>query len=285
MIKTLSYAILALLAFAGNSVLCRLALADQSIDPASFTIIRIASGTGALMFILVLKRTVSRSASVPANAVQGSWWGALCLFSYAALFSFAYITLDTATGALILFGAVQFSIIGINIFHGNTPTLAETLGALLALFGLAYLLWPELSQPSLYSAMLMLASGVAWGCYTLNGRSSQDALADTAFNFLRSLPLAALLFVLAWESLQFTAHGVWLAVASGAITSGVGYAIWYAVLPALRALHAGVIQLLVPALAAAGGVVFVGEDLSLRLVLASLLILGGILLTVITKPA
>jgi len=275
-IKTVFYACLALLAFAGNSLLARLALAQESADPASFTAIRLLSGAVVLLGLLLLSAN-----NMP--RARGSWWAGVCLFAYAALFSFAYVRLDTATGALILFGAVQLTMVVTNIVRGQSLAGIEWAGFLLAVCGLVYLLFPELSKPSLTSFIMMLLAGVAWAAYTLKGQGSENALADTAFNFIRTLPLMILLVLPFLNSIELSQQGVLLAVASGGITSGVGYAIWYAALRGLSTTQAAVIQLLVPIIAAIGGVMFANELLSERLVISATLVLGGTLLVILTN--
>lgn len=275
--KTILLAAAALLAFAGNSVLCRLALADGSIDPAGFTIVRLISGAAMLWFILLVGGSRKRVLS------QGSWLGACSLFVYAVLFSFAYISLDTATGALILFGAVQLTMIAVHRLRGNRLSGWESVGFVIACLGLLVLLWPELSKPSLLGFVMMLVAGVAWAGYTLAGQGSVNPLADTTSNFIRSLPFLVLLLIPFYEQLAVTQSGVVLAVASGALTSGLGYALWYAALRGLSTTQAAVIQLLVPVLAAIGGVLFASELISSRLLASSLLVLGGILLLTLAK--
>jgi len=292
----------ALIALSANSVLCRLALqTDQDsagIDAASFTLIRLSAGAAMLMLLLQLRNakrglrsrrpppppdlnpTITRAAD---NAKPGSWLAAIYLFSYAIAFSYAYNSLDTGTGALILFGAVQLTMIIVTLLSGTRLNRSEWLGLTLAFSGFIYLVQPNLSTPSLLGFILMTLAGIAWGGYTLKGRGSSDHLAETAFNFVRTLPLAALLLVISIYQGQISASGVWLAIASGALASGIGYSIWYRVLADLTNTQAAAIQLLVPVIAAAGGVIFVNEPLSWRLLIAALMILGGIALTVIGR--
>jgi drug/metabolite transporter (DMT)-like permease len=267
--------LLALTAFAGNSLLCRVALKRSEIDPASFTSVRIASGALAL-WLLVRLRAGSRE---PA----GSWPSALALFAYAAAFSFSYVTLTAATGALLLFGAVQATMIGYGWWAGERLRGRQLAGLVVALGGLVGLLLPGLSAPPWQGSALMIAAGIAWGVYTLRAKGSGDPLRVTAGNFLRAvLPTAALSAVtLPWASLD--ALGLACAVTSGALASGVGYAIWYSALPGLRVATAATAQLSVPVIAAAGGIVLLGEPLSLRLVLASVAVLGGIALVVLRR--
>jgi drug/metabolite transporter (DMT)-like permease len=256
-----------MIAFAGNSLLCRVALATTEIDAASFTTLRLLSGAVTLT-VLAWATGGKRSA--------GNWRSAFALFAYAAGFSFAYLTLTAATGALLLFGAVQCTMIGYGLFRGERPGLAQSAGILVAVAGLIGLLWPGLSAPPPGGAALMLAAGVAWGIYSLRGRRAADPLGETAGNFVRAVPLGAMVSAIAISSASPDLAGGILAMVSGALASGVGYAIWYTVLPALKATTAATVQLSVPPLAALGGVVFLAEPFSLRLALASLAILGGI---------
>lgn len=273
--------LLSLLAFAANSVLCRLALGEGVIDAAGFTLVRLFSGAVLLLLFILLKTSASPDKKLEKS---GSWKGSIYLAVYAVTFSFAYVSVDTATGALILFAAVQLSMLCVGIFQGNRLSGKDCMGVVLAFSGLVYLLLPSIKSPSLQGSMLMLLSGTAWGLYSLNGRSSNDPLMDTAGNFVRTTPLLIILAIVFWPQLNLSKYGVALAVASGAVASALGYTLWYWVLPALQSIHAAVLQLLVPLIAAAGGVFFVGESLSLRLMLASVLTLGGILLVII-KPS
>ena len=266
---------LALLGFAGNSLLCRLALREAAIDAASFTALRLASGALALGLLAAVHRRRAREAPAPA---RGDWSSALALFAYAAAFSYAYLGLTAATGALLLFGAVQLTMLGRGFVLGERLRARQWLGLLLAGAGLGVLLLPGLQAPSPLHAALMLAAGGAWGLYSLRGRGSVDALRTTAGNFLRTLPLAAALALLGASAAHFDARGLLAALASGALASGVGYALWYAALPALRASTAGILQLSVPVLAALGGVVLLGEPLDWRFAAAAALTLGGIAL-------
>ena len=266
---------LAMLAFAGNSLLCRIALKHTSIDPASFTTIRLLSG--ALMLWLVMR--VRRGTSVGA----GNWRSAFALFIYAAGFSFAYVSLSAATGALLLFGAVQVTMISHGVWAGERLLKLQLVGVVLAFGGLIVLLLPGLTAPPLYGSALMLGAGVAWGIYSLRGKGAGDPTKITAGNFLRAAPIAAVISILMLSGTSLDSAGVWYAVASGALASGIGYAIWYTALPALKATNAATVQLSVPVIAAVGGVVFLGEPVTLRLVLASVAILGGIALVILEK--
>jgi drug/metabolite transporter (DMT)-like permease len=281
--KTLILLALAILAFAANSVICRLALANNAIDPASFTTVRILSGAVMLMLIWFIRRHNKPDSKAIAGA-KGSWLGASALFVYALGFSYAYVQIDTGTGALILFGSVQISMIAFGLFKGERFSLWQWLGFSFAIIGLCYLLWPTLSTPSILGAFAMLLAGLAWGVYSLLGKSSQDALEDTAFNFFRCLVFIPLVIAFSYHHLQLSSWGLLLAVLSGALASGLGYAIWYSVLPNFSSMTAAVSQLSVPIVASIGGVFFVGELIGLRLLLASALVLGGVLLVVLAKP-
>lgn len=257
-----------MVAFAGNSLLCRLALTASSIDAASFTTIRIVSGATALAILLSLRDRKS--------ALGGNWLSAAFLLAYAAGFSYAYISLSTATGALLLFGAVQATMIGYGLISGERPSVRQLFGVLLAFAGLLILFLPGLEKPPLLGGLLMVGAGISWGVYSLRGRGLGDATQATAGNFVRAAPLAVIISVVMWRSTSWDSLGALYAVASGVLASGVGYAIWYTVLPSLRATSAATVQLSVPAIAAVGGVIFLGEPISLRLALASCAILGGV---------
>lgn len=261
-----------MLAFAGNSLLCRLALKQTGIDAASFTLIRILCGAVALWLIMKARKASGRGA--------GNWPSALALFAYAGAFSFAYISLSAGTGALLLFGAVQATMILWGLRQGERLGLIQLVGLGLALCGLVALLSPGLSAPPLGGSILMLGAGVAWGIYSLRGRAAGDPVTATAGNFLRAVPFAALLSIalLTWSRLDWA--GVGYAAISGSIASGVGYVIWYAALPSLKAASAATVQLSVPVLAAAGGILLLGEPITLRFLVASMAVLGGIALVV-----
>lgn len=265
---------LALLAFAGNSLLCRMALAHTGMDAASFTTVRLISGALVLWLLVVLRSGSSQ--------VQGSWLSALALFVYAAGFSFAYLQLNTGIGALILFGAVQSGMIGYGLWRGERFSARQWLGLLMACAGLTGLLLPGLSAPPLMGSMLMLTAGFAWAVYSLRGKGAANPLQVTAGNFIRTLPMTLLLSVVLFGQLSFGNNGMLYAVLSGALTSGVGYAIWYSVLPQLKATTAATVQLTVPVLAAIAGILILSEPLTQRLILASVAILGGIALVVLT---
>ncbi|KAB2313926.1 DMT family transporter [Betaproteobacteria bacterium SCN2] len=264
--------LLAMLAFAANSVLCRAALKDTAIDAASFTAVRLLAGALALWLIVALRNGHA--------AGEGSWPSALALFAYAAPFSFAYVSLSAGAGALLLFGAVQATMILWGWWRGERLNARQLAGLALALGGLAYLMLPGISAPPLGGALLMIAAGIAWGAYSLRGRGAAKPLAATAGNFLRTVPLGIALAIVAWPWLRFDIAGIAYAIASGALASGIGYAIWYAALPGLRAASAATVQLSVPVIVALGGVLLLGEPVTLRLALASVAILGGIALVI-----
>lgn len=268
---------LAMLAFAGNSLLCRVALKETGIDAASFTVIRLVSGAVVLWLVVQFTRRT--------QAGRGTWFSAAALFAYAAAFSFAYVSLPAGAGALLLFGAVQATMIGHGLWAGERFATPQIFGLVIAIGGLVGLLLPGLTAPPLFGSVLMLGAGVAWGLYSLRGRGTGDPTRVTAGNFMRTVPIAAVLGVLTIHHAALDPAGVAYAIASGAITSGAGYAVWYTVLPALKATKAATVQLSVPVIAAAGGILFLGETLTLRLVLSSAAILGGIALVILEKRA
>lgn len=274
MLRIVVFTTLAMLAFAGNSVLCRVALRDSQLDPASFTAIRLASGALVLCLLVLLRGK---------GQLQGNWRSALALFGYAAGFSFAYVDLDAGTGALILFGAVQASMIGYGWLQGERLRPLQILGLLLAIGGLLFLLLPGAHAPQPKAAAVMVLAGVAWAFYSLLGRGGTDPLAATAGNFLRSLPALLPLAALYYAHLSWDGVGALYAVLSGALASGIGYAIWYAALPHLKAMQAASVQLSVPIIAAIAGSLLLGEQLSLHLLTASVAVLGGIALILLIK--
>ena len=264
--------------FAANSLLCRLALADRSIDPVSFTAMRLTSGALAL-FLLTLARR-----SPPARLTGGGWPSALALFIYAAPFSIGYVKIGAAVGALALFGAVQVTMIGWGIARGERPVGVVWVGLAMALGGLGALTLPGAHAPDPWGLAAMVLAGLAWGAYSLLGRSSSgDPITATAGAFLRAAPLSLALLGAAWvgAAVHLSARGLWLAAASGVIASGAGYSLWYRTLPRLSATTAAVVQLLVPLVAAAGAVALLGERLSPRLLVAGSAILGGVVLAVL----
>lgn len=258
-----------MIAFAANSVLCRLALEGQDIDAASFTSIRLASGAIALLGILLIRRS--------SFVIRRPNWKTIgSLFAYMACFSFSYQYLDTGTGALILFGAVQLTMISAALFAGERLSLMVSSGLFIAVSGLVVLLYPGVTVPNPLGAVLMGIAGMAWGFYSLSGRGATDPTATTATNFLYALPLALVLSSLSFGSASLEPYGIALAIVSGAITSGMGYVIWYAALPLLSATRAASVQLSVPAIAAIGGVLVLSEPVSLRLIIATILLVSGI---------
>ena len=270
---------LAMLAFAGNSLLCRLALKHTPIDPASFTTIRLVSG--AVMLFLIVKLRCRPAVG------RGNWLSGLALFVYAAGFSFAYVSLTAATGALLLFGAVQATMISHGLWAGERLRSLQLLGLLLAFGGMVGLLLPGLAAPPLLGSILMLGAGVAWGFYSLRGKGAGDPTGVTAGNFMRAAPMALVLSLVLLRQPGVRASldtaGFGYALASGALTSGIGYAIWYTALPALKVTQAATVQLSVPVIAALGGIVFLDESLTLRLILSSIAILGGIALVILER--
>ena len=265
----------ALIAFSGNSLLARVALGGGHIDAATFTLVRLVSGAAVLLVLTALTRP---PATLTAAAGRG-WVPAAALFAYAAAFSFAYLRLHAGTGAFILFGAVQVTMLVSAARSGETLLPLQWLGFAIALAGLVYLVLPGLTAPPLSSAALMGIAGVSWGIYTLRGRRAASPLADTTINFVRAVPLAIVISILAARQLHASPRGFLLAVVSGAVTSGLGYTVWYSALRGLTATRAAVLQLAVPVLAAAGGVVFLMEPVSLRLAVSALFVIGGIALT------
>lgn len=275
--KIAFYTTFALVCFALNSLLCRLALGAETIDAASFTTIRLISGAATLAVIYYFfdkKRE---------NIILGNWLSAFFLFAYAICFSFAYINLTTATGALILFGCVQATMIISALVKGERPKILEWLGLLLALGGLIYLVFPGLASPPFFSSALMALAGIAWGFYTLRGRGSANPLAETSGNFVRTVPMIILASLPFFSKIHLSQKGIIFAVLSGAIASGIGYSVWYFVLKFHTATRAAILQLSVPALAGLGGVIFLSEIISLRLLSATILILGGISLAIFGK--
>jgi drug/metabolite transporter (DMT)-like permease len=278
---------LAMIAFASNSLLCRAALKQTSIDAATFTFVRIFSGAVALWLIMGMRRPFV-VAAVSDRRSEGNWISALALFGYAAAFSFAYNTLSAGTGALLLFGAVQATMIFWGLCKGEKLHAIQAAGVIVAVTGLVVLVFPGLSAPPLIGSILMLGAGIAWGIYSLRGKREKHPARATAGNFLRAVPFAAItsIILISWARLDRT--GITYAVISGAITSGLGYVLWYAALSdsmpvRLGPAAAATVQLSVPVLAATGGILLLGEPITLRYVLSSLAVLGGIALVVIEK--
>jgi drug/metabolite transporter (DMT)-like permease len=281
-----------MVAFASNSLLCRAALKQTRLDAASFTLVRIFSGAAALWIIVEARKrfTGHRHDSTKVQKTQqtawiktGNWISSFALFVYAAFFSLAYNTLSAGTGALLLFGAVQATMILWGLGKGEQLDAVQIAGLVVAMTGLIVLLLPGLSAPPLIGSVVMLTAGVAWGVYSLRGASASDAIAATAGNFLRAIPFAILTSLIAIRWINLDSLGLIYAVTSGTVTSGLGYVIWYAALPYLKATSAATVQLSVPVLAATGGILFLHELITVRYVLASLAVLGGIFLVVIEK--
>jgi len=275
--KLILYTSLALLAFAGNSILCRFALTHSDIDPASFTTIRLLSGAIVLWFLILIS---GASGSTSNTNTKGGWIAAAMLFGYAITFSYAYVSLDTGTGALILFTAVQLTMLLSSFFAGKKISILEWTGAGIAFLGFVYLMLPTLSTPSALGLLLMTISGIAWGFYTLIGKSSRQPLADTQSNFSKTVPMAFATMIIAWPYAEISVEGAIIAIVAGGITSGIGYAIWYAALRNLTAVRASVLQLSVPVISALGGALFSDEQISMRLSLSAAVIFCGILLVI-----
>lgn len=273
--------LLAMVAFAANSVLCRLALDQTSIGAAGFTAIRLASGA-LVLWLLVMMRGGS---SIRAIIGEGSWLSACALLAYAVGFSFAYVKLTTGTGALLLFGAVQVTMIGHGLRQGEHLRIQQWLGLSLACAGLVVLFLPGVSRPPLGSALLMLGAGVAWGVYSLRGKGAGSPLQATTANFMRAAPVALLLATFLHREITLDWSGIGYAVASGGVASGLGYAVWYSVLPSLKAATAATVQLAVPVIAALAGALLLAEPLTLRLLLAAVAVLGGIAMVVLQRAA
>lgn len=266
---------LAMIAFAGNSLLCRLALKTTSVDAASFTTVRLISGAFVLWLIVQLK--------AKNQSGKGSWLSAFALFIYAAGFSFAYRDVSAATGALLLFGAVQATMISYGFSKGERFGKLQWLGLSIAIAGFIGLLLPGLTAPPLQGSLLMLAAGIAWGGYSLRGKSDGNPLQTTSGNFLRAAPFALVCSLWMMDVRQLDSMGIWLAICSGALTSGIGYVIWYAALPNLKTTTAATVQLAVPLITAIGGIILLKEPVTLRIILASAAILGGIALVISVK--
>ena len=302
----------ALVAFAANSLLCRMALASSAIDPWSFTLIRLVSAAVCLVIIVAVSRysknkqamtvhgckpkaVINTAKNVIANNItnntyfnellkNGNWFSSVCLWMYALCFSLAYVALDTATGALILFSAVQLTMIGWGIYQKERLNAYQWVAFLVAISGFVYIMLPSAVMPSLTSAILMAVSGVAWGIYSIRGKACASPLHATTGNFLRSLAVAPLLLFMALLNAKtITVDGILLAVASGALASGLGYSLWYMALSQIKTTQAAIVQLCVPLLAAIMGVVFLTETMSVRFIIASIIILGAVLVFIISQ--
>ena len=271
-----------MIAFASNSLLCRAALKQTSIDAATFTFVRMFSGAVVLWLVINTRRKliVDGTASRLVESKAGNWLSALALFAYAAAFSFAYLDLSAGTGALLLFGTVQATMILWGFRKGERLDAIQLIGLIVAVTGLVVLVFPGLSAPPLIGSILMLGAGVAWGIYSLRGKGEKNPASVTAGNFIRAVPFAAAVSIIFVPWVSFDLAGVGYAIISGAITSGLGYVIWYSALPGLKAASAATVQLSVPVLAATGGILLLGEPLTVRYLLASIAILGGIALVV-----
>lgn len=276
MTRTIVFTTLALVAFAANSVLCRMALRDLVIDAATFSTLRLAAGAATLALV------VRRNPRSPRGAARG-WQPAVVLFLYAVPFSFAYLRLTAGTGALILFAGVQLTMIAGALVSGERLGSGQWLGLGAALAGLVYLVRPGLTAPAPLGAALMAVAGVGWGTYSLKGRAETDPLASNAGNFSRAVPLALAVNLLAFEQFHLEIRGALLAIASGSLASGVGYVLWYAALRGLTATRAAVVQLSVPVLAALAGIVLLGEPATVRLALSTVAVLGGIALVLVGR--
>jgi drug/metabolite transporter (DMT)-like permease len=266
--RTFALTAASLCCFAANSLLCRAALLSGSVDPASFTLVRLASGAGFLALLLALSRR--------GRPRGGSVGSALALFAYAAAFSLSYVRIGAGVGALLLFGSVQVTMIGWSSARGARPGVWQAAGMLLALGGLGWLALPVAAAPDLAGAALMVGAGAAWGAYSLRGRMARDPLATTAHNFALAVPLAAVLSLVLARRAAVTPGGLALAVASGSLASGAGYSLWYAAVPVLGATRAAAVQLLVPVLAGLGATAFLGEHLTSRIAASGATILAGI---------
>lgn len=274
--KTVALTLLALVAFASNSLLTRLALGSHQIDAATFTLVRLLSGAVVLVAVVV-----ARAGVAPLRG--GGFVGPLSLFAYAAPFSFAYLRIGAAVGALVLFGVVQLTMLAYGIARGERPSPLAWTGMALSVLGFSYLTVPAASRPDPLGVALMAIAGVAWGAYTLAGRSRPDPLAANARSFFYATPFALLVLVAARASVSATARGLVLALISGAVTSGLGYAVWYRALPRLSVMQAAVAQLSVPVIAALGAAVLLGEHLGARFVIASTAVLGGVALVLAAR--
>ena len=287
LVQVALFTFLSISAFSANAVICRWALDHQLIDPMSFTSLRL--GSAALVLFVVMAwfqvRKVKPNQSLvkvetsSGSISRGSWRAAIILFVYALTFSYGYVAISTATGALLLAGVVQLTVLGYAVRKGEKLHLAEWIGVAIALIGLLYLVYPKLSTPSWWGLVMMTISSYAWGLYTINGRQSVNPLSDTAFNFYRTLPMivvASLLGVWLTDNTFLTQQGVWLAILSGGVTTGLGYILWYSALPKLPSSMASGSQLLVPLIAAFGATWLIDEPITLSFVISAILMLGGL---------
>jgi len=267
---------LAMIAFAANSILCRLALGQTEIDAASFTSIRLISGAITLTFLLYIKQPGALKWNINISS-------SLALFCYAICFSFAYLELTTGTGALILFGTIQLAMIVFGVVSGEKPSLIMWLGIVLASGGLVYLMLPGVGAPSITGTTLMAMAGLAWSVYTIRGKSTKNAVAATTWNFIGTVPFTIIASIIFMTKTHATNNGILLAIASGVLASGVGYVLWYAALPRMSITTAAIVQITVPVIAAFGGVLFMSEVFTLRLMVATFSILGGIALVILAR--
>ncbi|SNT69766.1 DMT family transporter [Psychrobacter sp. LV10R520-6] len=290
--KATLYTIIALMAFAANSLLCRMALAGGYIDPWNFTIIRLLSGAVCLGIIMTvytynIRRKSAKNDDMLNNAIlkdKGSWLSSVSLVVYALCFSIAYVELDTGTGALILFSAVQLTMIGWGIYQKEQLSTLQWGALLVALAGFIYLMLPSAAVPSLLGAMIMAISGAAWGIYSIRGKVCVSPLRTTGFNFIRSLVAIPILLLAGMSYLvEVSIEGVLLACLSGAVASGIGYSLWYVAMPLLKSTQAAVVQFCVPVLAAIAGMLFLSEPLTMRFIVASAVILGAVSIFVLNK--
>ena len=285
--KATLYTLIALIAFAANSLFCRMALAQGYIDPWNFTIIRLLSGAACLGIIMgVYSYNLKRKSAFNREILndRGSWRSCISLLVYALSFSIAYVELDTGTGALILFSAVQLTMIGWGIYQKEQLSKLQWAAFIVALGGFVYLMLPSAAVPSVLGASLMALSGVAWGIYSIRGKVCVSPLRTTGFNFVRSLVAVPILLLVGMSYIKTVSiEGILLACASGAIASGIGYSIWYVAMPLLKSTQAAVVQLCVPVLAAIAGVLFLSEQLTLEFIIASSLILGAVLVFILNK--
>ncbi|WP_350558279.1 DMT family transporter [Psychrobacter sp. CAL346-MNA-CIBAN-0220] len=289
--KATLYTIIALIAFAANSLFCRMALAEGYIDAWNFTIIRLLSGAVCLGIIMTVYTHNLKSKGVLNQEInhailkdKGSWLSSVSLLVYALCFSVAYVVLDTGTGALILFSAVQLTMIGWGIYKKEQLSRLQWAAFIVAVAGFIYLMLPSAAVPSLFGAAIMAISGVAWGIYSIRGKACVSPLRATGFNFIRSLIAVPLLLLIGLSNIKdISIEGILLACISGAITSGIGYSIWYMAMPLLKSTQAAVVQFCVPVLAAIAGVLFLSEQLTMRFIVASAVILGAVLVFILNK--
>ncbi|CAM3700571.1 MULTISPECIES: DMT family transporter [Pseudoalteromonas] len=288
--KATLYTVLALLAFAANSLLCRMALVQNYIDAWNFTALRLLSGALCLGFIVLIQTKPKFNKSTNGDDIlqhkadRGSWRSSACLLIYALCFSIAYVELDTGTGALILFSAVQLTMIGWGIYNKERLSVVQWCAFVIAVIGFVYLMLPSAAIPSLLPALLMMLSGIAWGIYSIRGKVCISPLRTTTFNFARSLCALPVLFIIGFSHLAgISWQGIALACASGALASGIGYSIWYVAMPLLKSSQAAVVQLCVPVIAALAGMLFLAEELTIQFVIASAVILGAVLVFMLAK--